>query len=219
MQLENSMAFAKTEIICHGARATRIGEKLIRQVWKYLQSTDFVKGNISENERKEMFDSISLKGLISYPDDITNLDTECDIIYQIILDDDSRLEEKLTLVTEKSNEIPCIVFVVGEKKDEIINNAYINVEENELLDTFLDLFSVYTFPQEYGADFEKLRPLFEHKGKISTKKGKGFNLCIFRKMNITHSFDNEIKSLEKEKGKLVLASRITNKNTMKLYSI
>ncbi|MBQ8739015.1 MAG: hypothetical protein IJZ04_05915 [Clostridia bacterium] len=166
MQLENTMAFAKTEIICHGARATRIGERLLHKVRKYLQSTDFVKGNISENERKEMFHSISLKGIISYPDDIANLDTECDIIYQIITDDDSHLQENLKLVTENSNGIPCIVFVIGEKKDEIVNNAYINVEENELLDTFLDLFSVYTFPQEYGADFEELRPLFEHKGQI-----------------------------------------------------
>ena len=219
MQLENIMAFAKTEIICHGARATRIGERLVRHVWKYLQSTEFVKGNISENERKEMFDSISLKGIISYPDDIANLDTECDIIYQIITDDDSQLEEKLTLASENSNGIPCVVFVIGEKKDEIANNAYINVEENELLDTFLDLFSVYTFPQEYGADFEELRPLFEHNGKISTEKGEGFNLCIFRKMNRTYTLDNEIKRLEQEKGKFILASRITNKNTMKLYSI
>lgn len=217
MQLENSMAFAKTEIICHGARATRIGEKLIRQVWKYLQSTQFVKGNISENERKEMFDSISLKGLISYPDDIENLNTECDIIYQIIMGDDT--PEKLDLVTKKLNVTPNITFVIDKKEGEIKNSAYINVEENELLDIFLDLFSVYTFPQEYGADFEELRPLFEHNGKISTEKGEGFNLCIFRKMNIAHSFDNEIKSLEKEKGKFVLASRITNENTMKLYSI
>ena len=219
MQLENGMAFAKTEIICHGARATRIGERLLHKVWKYLQSTDFVKGNISKNERKEMFDSISLKGIILYPDDIANLDTECDVIYQIITDDDSRLEEKLTLASENSNGIPCIVFVIGEKKDEIVNNAYINVEENELLDTFLDLFSVYTFPQEYGADFEELRPLFEHKGKISAEKGKDFNLCVFRKMNRTYTLDNEIKGLEKEKGSFVLASRIANENTIKIYSI
>lgn len=219
MQFENSMAFAKTKIICHGARATRIGERLLHKVWKYLQSTDFVKGDISENERKEMFDSISLKGIISYPDDIANLDTECDIIYQIITDDDSRLEEKLTLASENSNGIPCVIFVIGEKKDEMVTSAYINVEENELLDTFLDLFSVYTFPQEYGADFEELRPLFEYNGKISTEKGVGFNLCVFRKTSRTHSFDNEIKDLEKEKGSFIFVSRIANKNTMKLYSI
>lgn len=219
MQLENSMAFAKTEIICHGARATRIGERLVRHVWKYLQSTDFVKGNIGKNERKEMFHSISLKGIISYPDDIANLDTECDIAFQIIMGDDIRLQEKLKLVTENSNGIPCIVFVIGEKKDEIINNAYINVEENELLDTFLDLFSVYTFPQEYGADFEELRPLFEHKGEISAEKGKGFNLCVFRKTNRTYTLNNEIKSLEQEKGSFVLVSRMANENTIKIYSI
>ena len=219
MQLENIMAFAKTEIICHGARATRIGERLVRHVWKYLQSTDFVKSNIGKNERKEMFDSISLKGLISYPDDIANLDTECDIAFQIIMGDDSQLQEKLKFVTENSNGIPCIVFVIGEKKDEIINNAYINVEENELLDTFLDLFSVYSFPQEYGADFEELRSLFEHNGKISTEKGKGFNLCVFRKTNKTYFFYNEIKGLEKEKGIFILASRIANENTIKTYSI
>ena len=142
-----------------------------------------------------------------------------DIIYQIITDDDSRLEEKLTLASENSNGIPCVIFLIGEKKDEIINNAYINVEENELLDTFLDLFSVYTFPQEYGADFEELRPLFEHNGKISTEKGEGFNLCVFRKPSRTYTLDNEIKRLEQENGSFVLASRITNKNTMKLYSI
>ena len=219
MQLENSMAFAKTEIICHGARATRIGEKLIRQVWKYLQSTEFVKGNISGNEREEMYNSISLNSLILYPDDIEKLDTDCDIIYQIIMDDDAHLEEKLNLVTKNSNGAPCIVFVVGEKSDKIINNAYINVRETEILDIFLDLFSVYTFPQEYGADFEELRPLFEHKGKISAEKGKGFNLCVFRKMNRTYTLDNEIKRLEQEKGSFVLASRIANENTIKIYSL
>ncbi len=220
MQLdEYNMAFAKTEIVCHGARAYRIGERLLRQVWKYLKGTEFVKGNISENERKEMFHSISLKGLISYPDDIENLNTGCDIIYQIIMDDNSRLEENLTLVAENTNGIPCIVFVIGEKKDEIINNAYINVEEAELLDTFLDLFSVYTFPQEYGADFEELRPLFEHRGKISTEKSNGFNLCVFRKINREHILDNEINDLEKEEGSFVLASRIANENTVKIYNI
>ena len=220
MQLEEyDMAFAKTEIICHGARATRIGERLIRQTWKYLKETEFVKGNISENEREEMFNSISLTSLISYPDDVESLDTECDIIYQIIMDDDSHVEEKLSLVAENSSGIPCIVFVIGEKKDEIINNAYINVEETELFDAFLDLFSVYTFPQEYGADFEELKPLFEHKGKILTEKGKGFNLCVFRKMNRTQTLDNEIKSLEQEEGSFVLASRIANENTMKIYNI
>ena len=133
--------------------------------------------------------------------------------------DDSQLEEKLKFVTENSNGIPCIVFVIGEKKDEIINNAYINVEENELSDTFLDLFSVYRFPQEYGADFEELRPLFEHKGKISAEKGVGFNLCCFRKTNKTYFFYNEIKDLEKEKGMFILASRIANEDTIKSYSI
>lgn len=219
MQLENTMAFAKTEIICHGARATRIGERLLHKVRKYLQSTDFVKGNISENERKEMFHSISLKGIISYPDDIANLDTECDIIYQIITDDDSRLEEKLTLASENSNGIPCIVFVIGEKKDEIVNNAYINVEENELLDTFLDLFSVYTFPQEYGADFEELRPLFEHKGKISAEKGKGFNLCVIRKVTKQDPDLDVIQNAENSKGIFIIASRIEKERKIRHYSI
>ena len=219
MQLENTMAFAKTEIICHGAKATRIGERLLHKVRKYLQSTDFVKGNISENERKEMFHSISLKGIILYPDDIANLDTECDIIYQIITDDDSRLEEKLTLASENSNGIPCIVFVIGEKKDEIVNNAYINVEENELLDTFLDLFSVYTFPQEYGADFEELRPFFEHKGKISAEKGKGFNLCVIRKVTKQDPDLDVIQNAENSKGIFIIASRIEKERKIRHYSI
>lgn len=219
MQLENTMDFAKTEIICHGARATRIGERLLHKVWKYLQSTDFIKGNISENERKEMFHSISLKGIISYPDDIANLDTECDIIYQIITDDDSHLQEKLKLVTENSNGIPCIVFVIGEKKDEIINNAYINVEENELLDTFLDLFSVYTFPQEYGADLEELRPLFEHKGKISAEKGKGVNLCVIRKVTKQDPDLDVIQNAENSKGIFIIASRIEKERKIRHYSI
>lgn len=219
MQLENTMAFAKTEIICHGARATRIGERLLHKVRKYLQSTDFVKGNISENERKEMFHSISLKGIILYPDDIANLDTESDIIYQIITDDDSRLEEKLSLASENSNGIPCIVFVIGEKKDEIANNAYINVEENELLDTFLDLFSVYTFPQEYGADFEELRPLFEHKGEISTEKGVGFNLCVIRKVTKQDPDLDVIQNAENSKGIFIIASRIEKERKIRHYSI
>ncbi len=220
MQLdEYNMAFAKTKIICHGARATRIGERLLHKIWKYLRSTEFVKGNISENERKEMFHSISLKGLISYLDDVENLNTECDIIYQIIMDDDSRFEEKLTLVTENTNGIPCIVFVIGEKKDEIINNAYINVEETELLDAFLDLFSVYAFPQEYGADLEELRPLFEHKGEIPTEKGDGFNLCVFRKASRECTIDKEIQSIEQEKGNYILVSRMASEDRIKIYSI
>ncbi len=220
MQLnEYNMAFAKTKIICHGARATRIGERLLRKVLKYLRSTEFVKGNISENERREMFHSISLKGLISYPDDVENLNTECDIIYQIIMDDDSRFEENLTLVTENTNGIPCIVFVIGEKKDEIINNAYINVEEAELLDIFLDLFSVYTFPQEYGADFEELRPLFEYKGAISTEKGEGFNLCMIRKASNEESDIGVVRNAEADKGKYIIASRIGKEREIKYYSI
>ena len=220
MQLEEyDMAFAKTKIVCHGARAARIGERLLRQVWKHLKETEFVKGNISENEREEMYNSISLNSLILYPDDIENSDTDCDIIYQIIMDDDAHLEEKLNLVTKNSNGAPCIVFVVGEKSDKIINNAYINVRETEILDTFLDLFSVYTFPQEYGADFEELQPLFEHKGEISTEKGEDFNLCVFRKTSKEYIFDDEIKSIEQEKGKYILASRMANEDTIKSYSI
>ncbi|MBQ7353184.1 MAG: hypothetical protein IJW54_04175 [Clostridia bacterium] len=219
MQLENSMAFAKTKIVCHGARATRIGERLLHKVLKYLRSTEFVKGNISENERKEMFNSISLKGLISYPDDVENLNTECDIIYQIIMGDDSRFEENLNLVTENSNGIPCIVFVIGEKKDEIVNNAYINVEEAELLDTFLDLFSVYTFPQEYGADFEELRPLFERKGEISAEKGEDFNLCVIRKATKEEPDRDVIQNAENSKVSFIITSRIGKEREIKYYSI
>lgn len=217
LQLENYPAFAKTKIICHGARAYRIGERLIRQVWKYLQSTEFVKGNISESERKEMFDSISLDGLLSYPDDIEKISTDCDIVYQIIFGDD--VFEKLDLVTEKLNATPSITFVIDQKEGEIKNHAYINVEEKELLDTFLDLFSVYTFPQEYAADFEELRRLFEYKGEISTEKSKGFNFCIFRRTNRIRTFDNEIEGLEQEEGFFVLVSRIANEKTIKIYSI
>lgn len=215
MQPENSMAFAKTKIICHGARATRIGERLIRQVWKYIKSTDFVKGNIHQAERQEMLQSIELDSIISYPDDIEKTDTNCDIIFQIVL---GEREKSDTLI--KANGVPNIVFLIDNNhRLDIEDMPYISIEEKEILDTFLDIFSVYTFPQEYGADFEELCPLFEHKGEISTKKGTGFNLCVFRKMNRTHTLDNEIKRIEQEKGNFILVSRIANEDTTKIYSI
>ncbi|MBQ7761622.1 MAG: hypothetical protein IJ400_06165 [Clostridia bacterium] len=218
MQLEEyDMAFAKTEIICHGARATRIGERLIRQTWKYLKKTEFVKGNISENEREEMFNSISLTSLISYPDDIEKINTDCDIAFQIISSDDRA--DNVTLAEDRIKEIPSITLVAGEVEKEIKNATYISIDESEILDTFLDFFSVYTFPQEYGADFEELRPLFEHKGKISTEKSEKFNLCIFRKASRKHTLDNEIKSIEQKKENYILVSRMASEDIIKIYSI
>jgi len=214
---EQYAKFAKTKIICHGARATRIGERLIRQVWKYLQSTEFVKGVISENERKEMFDSILLDSLISYPEDIEKLNTNCDIVYQIIMGDDRF--EKLDLVTNKLNEIPSITFVIDKKEGEIKNSAYINVEENELLDMFLDLFSVYTFPQEFGADFEELKRFFVMNGEFSAQKGKGINLCVMIKEKREQAFEKEIRDMENEITSYVLVSRIGAKREMRFYSI
>lgn len=216
---ENGMAFANTKIVCHGACAARIGERLLHRVWKYLRNTEFVKGNISENERKAMLHSISLKEFILYPDDIEKSSTECDIVYQIITNDDTHLEENLKRVTDKFNGTPCIAFVIGEKRDEIINIAHINLEEAEILDTFLDLFSIYTFPQEYGADFEEIRPMLEHKGEITTEKGEGFNLCVFRKTSKECTFDKEIKSMEQGKEKYILSSRMANEDTIKIYNV
>ena len=211
------MAFAKTQIICHGARASRIGERLVRQVWKYIKSTDFVKGNISENERKEMYQSLFLTSLISYPDDMEKINTSCDMVFQIILDEDRM--DKIGFVEERIKGIPSITLVMGEANDEINSCSYISVEECEALDVFLDFFSVYTFPQEFGADFEELKPIFEHKGKISIEKGEGFNLCVIRKLSKYCACDNEIKGIEQEKGKYVLAGRIANENAIKIYSV
>jgi hypothetical protein len=162
-----------------------------------------------------MLKSIELESVISYPDDIEKTDTNCDIIFQIVL---GEWEKSDTLI--KVNGVPNIVFLIDNNHGlDIEDMPYINIEEKGILDTFLDIFSVYTFPQEYGADFEELSPLFEHKGEISTKKGTGFNLCVFRKMNRTHTLDNEIKSIEQEKGNFILVSRIANEDTTKIYSI
>lgn len=174
MQFEEyGVAFAKTKIVCHGACATRIGERLIRHVWKYLRETEFVKGNISENERKEMFNSISLTSLISYPKDVENSDTGCDIMFQIVFDDDE-IGLKQAKCINRDYDIPNITFVIGRIDKEKLNIPFIEFDSEQiqpkakinLRDVFLDLFSVYTFPQEYGADFEELRPLFKHKGQI-----------------------------------------------------
>ena len=219
MQLDEytTVAFAKTQIICQGARATRIGEGLLRQLRKYLTKTEFVKGNISENERKEMFKSISLTSIISYPDDVEKINTDCDIVFQIIFGEEK--DNSVNLVQEKIKGIPFITFAIGKLGNETKNAAYIRLDESEILDTFIDYFSVYSFPQEFGADFEELRPIFEHKGEISTEKGEGFNLCVFRKSSADFALDNNIKSINQEKGRYVLVSRIANENSVKIYSI
>ena len=85
-------------------------------------------------------------------------------------------------ITKKHAEYLCsfsnnasISFVIGAtEKTKITSMPYIALSCDEialqsdisLLSLFLDLFSIYTFPQEYGADFEELRPLFNHKGRI-----------------------------------------------------
>ena len=218
MESECFMVFARTKIICHGARAYRIGERLLRKVWNYLSDSDFVKGDIQKCERLEIFHSIKLEPVITYPDDIEKMDTDCDIIFQIIFNDNIKVES-LNQVCEKYKDIPSIVFVIGNEELKIEDLPYINVAENEILETFLDIFSVYTFPQEYGADFEELRPIFEHKGKILRKKGERFNLCAIRKAKRTDNFDREIQSLEREKGSYVLVSRIGNEPKIIIYSI
>lgn len=219
MQLENSMAFAKTEIICHGARATRIGERLIRHVWKYLKETEFVKGNISKNEREEMFNSIFLTSLISYPDDVENLATGCDIIFQIVFGESESLTNAVKLAQEKFKNVPSITFLLNEQECNLENVPYINVSESEIIDTFLDIFSVYTFPQEYGADFEELKPLLDHKGKISTEKGEDFNLCVIRKATKEESDLDVIQNTENSKGSFIIASRIEKERKIKYYNI
>ncbi len=218
MQLKNEIfnSYAKTKIICHGARASRISERLIRRLWKYIKNTEFVKGSVSDDERMEMLSSISLEELISYPCDLEKTDTVCDIVYQIIFEDDDF--GKLSMVSEKFNKTPNIVLVIGDAKMGEPEFPYICVEEGEITDTFLDIFSVYSFPQEYGADFEELRPLFEYKGQILTEKGEGFNLCVFRKPNRDEAFSDEIKALENEKGFFILTSRISESREIKYYS-
>ena len=171
---EYNIDFAKTKIICHGARATRIGERLLHKAWKYLKDTTFVKGNISMSEREQMFSSITLNSLINYPDDPQKLDTGSDIFFQILFADDKIAIKEAESISERLN-TPSISFVIGAtEKTKITSMPYIALSCDEialqsdisLLSLFLDLFSIYTFPQEYGADFEELRPLFNHKGRI-----------------------------------------------------
>ena len=215
MQSECIMAFVRTEIICHGARAHRIGERLSRYVHKYLKSTEFVKGNVGKDERNKMISSISLASLINMPSDLEKIDTGCDIIFQIVLAGDSQGLQKAKEIKEKYN-IPNITFVVGSIEENALDIPYIEVDENEdICKAFLDLLSIYTFPQEYGADFEELRPLFGHNGKISTKKGNIFNLCVVRKT----SKKSELFEPEKSDGTVILASRIGQEDKIQYYSI
>ena len=178
MQFECDMAFARTEIICHGARAQRIGERIFRNTCKYLKSTDFVKGNISDKEREKMIDSISLVGLINMPEDLEKIDKGCDIVFQIVLDDDKQGLQMAKKIRE-DNAIPNITFIIGETENELdiphIKFNYSGIHQKAQIDianVFIDLFSVYTLPQEYGADFEELRPLFENKGEIYLVSGQ-----------------------------------------------
>lgn len=157
--------FAKTGIICHGARATRQAESLIRYLSKYLSTTDFVKGNIEKEERDKMWESVSLISLINYPNDLEKIDTGLDVLFQIVYGDDEIGLKEAISIKEKTS-IPTIALVINGVKDTDLDIPYIELEENEIKSIFLDLFSVYTFPQEYGADFEELTPLFNHNGKI-----------------------------------------------------
>lgn len=218
MQFERDMAFARTEIICHGARAQRIGERIFHNTCKYLKSTDFVKGNISDKEREKMIDSISLVGLINMPKDLEKIDTGCDIIFQILLGDDEQGLQTAKKIKEESS-IPNITFIIGETENELDIPYIVVGEKEDICETFLDLFSIYTFPQEYGADFEELRPFFDYNGKLSTEKGKSFNLCVVRKASKEVRDTRELFELEKSEGTAVIASRIVKEGKIQYYSI
>ena len=150
----------KTDIICHGTRALRVGERAIRSLWKYLNAI-----NKSENkdEIKEIFSRIFLQGIISYPEDLENIDTSSGVIFQIIFENDKL--EKIDLVSEKCKGVPSISVIIGNENSER-DYAYITVEENQVTDTLLSILSIYAFSKEQNAGFEKLKPIFEHKGNI-----------------------------------------------------
>ena len=134
MQYENTMDFNKIKIICHGARALRIGQRLIRKLWTYIKSADFKNGNASKEEREEIFNSISLNGVLSYPDDIENISTDGYVIFQIIMSDDEM--EKITLVNKKSKGKTGTTFVIGKQEAGIADTVC--VEEKELFNAFLE---------------------------------------------------------------------------------
>lgn len=217
MQFKCDMDFARTEIICHGARAQRIGERVFKNTLKYLKSTDFVKGNISDKEREKMIDSISLVGLINMPEDLEKIDTGCDIIFQIVLDDDKQGLQMAKKIKEESS-IPNITFIIGEMGNELdipyIKLDYSGIHQKGQIDisnVFIDLFSIYTFPQEYGADFEELRPLFDCKGEIYLVSDQNLYKEVL-KNHIKYALivgEGEIysPSFEYIKGDIVLASR------------
>ena len=145
MKAKHCMAFAKTKIVCHGARATRIGEKLLRNVWKYLNEAEL---DISRNDRLEMFNLLTLESIINYPDDMENMDTGCDVIIQIVYGKGQEINEAVKLSQEKLQEIPSIMLVINGTEQQTVNSVHISVNENEIIDTFRDIFLKIAFDIE-----------------------------------------------------------------------
>jgi hypothetical protein len=121
------MEYSKASIICHGAKALRIGERLLRHVWSYLKSDSF-----NGEKALKIFNSIQLNGIIQYPDDVEKIDTGCDIFFQIILEEDDI--GKIKLACEKMNNKSNITYIVTSNKTNDISEIK---TEGELLEAFL----------------------------------------------------------------------------------
>ena len=122
MQPKRFMVFAKVKIICHGARALRIGERLLHKIRKqYGQS----------------FENLKLDSLISYPDDMQKLDTECDAVVQIAYEPTTMCE--LERLNEKYKRQRCITFVLGEKSEKATSLCFC-ASENELFSQFIKFY-------------------------------------------------------------------------------
>ena len=114
MQQGANMEFTKIKIICHGARALRIGERIIRRIWKNLNSQEIIDRKISKEERLKIFHSIDIEPVILYPCDIEKIDTGCQIIVQIILNYDDF--NKIEAVCKKCNDVPNITYAIDSEK-------------------------------------------------------------------------------------------------------
>ena len=133
MQLKYNMAFAKTKIICHGARATRIGERLLRHIWN----------NIQGDKKDKIFNLFSIISIINYPEDLEKIDTGCDKIIQIVYGNSQTLNYAIQLSQEKFVQKQSDLIIIGSIEQKIENITYINIEESKIIDTFLDILKNY----------------------------------------------------------------------------
>ena len=83
----------KIGIICYGARATRLGERLLRSLHSHL----------AKEGKTEIYDLIISYPLISFPEDYEKIDTGLDIYYQILFLDNEKIISDAKCFAEKFN--------------------------------------------------------------------------------------------------------------------